>query len=660
MNGLFIGMGLIIAGGVAAALVRSPKRAVLLIGASALAQLCILPVVSRVLLGGAPLTVSLHFAGPVGTALLLLDPLTAFFILIISIGGLLAAVYSHSYMQMYALKPQYSLGGYYVFMSLLIVAMMLVTLVQNMLLFLIVWEIMSLSSFFLVSFENDKEHVRRAALYYFTAMQIGVAFLIIGFAWAAWLSGEPNFAALHTIRATNSSAATIIFILLFLGFGTKAGFLPMHTWLPLAHPAAPSGVSAMMSGIMIKTGIYGMLRIILSLGLPADWLAYLVFSGGLFAGLLGVMNAIGQHDLKRLLAFHSIENIGIIGMGIGLGMIGMVHHLPFLTLAGYLGALLHVFNHFTFKSLLFYGAGAVYANTHTLSLEKLGGLMHTMPFTSALFFLASMAISGLPLFNGFISEFAIYIGLAKGVTTGHALLDLTAITGMSGLAFIGVMAVICFTKVFGVVFQGESRSTPAHPLPEVSASFLLPMFFLAGLIIFTGLAAPLVLPVMKPAVFQFAADADVYAQLEHIYLQLSRVLWLFGGLTLFFILLRTMILRRKKIAQFKTWDCGYQAATPRMQYTASSYASSFQELIGKALPVQKHLQQPDGLFPETASFESHSEDLVERFLVRPLVQTLQGFLRVFSWIQSGRTQHYILYGLIFLILLIVWIIGVRS
>ncbi len=656
---LGIGIGLFALGSIMAIIVSPRWKGKLFFLFSALAQFFILPVVIPVILSGKNISSTITLSAPVGRVLLQVDPLSAFFLLFISFGSTLAALYSLGYLKMYQGDRRYSTGSYYFFMGLLATAMMAVTIVQNALMFLIVWEIMSLASFFLVTFENHKKEVRQAGLYYFIAMQIGAAFLLVAFSWASLLSGDVSIGSFAHIGLQHPEAATVIFILFFIGFGTKAGFIPLHSWLPQAHPAAPTGVSAAMSGIMIKTGIYGILRVILIMGVPAHWLAYFVFAVGLVSGLLGVMNAIAQHDLKRLLAYHSIENIGIIGLGIGLGMIGTISDQPIIALAGYLGAILHVFNHFTFKSLLFYGAGVVYSKTHTRDIEKMGGLVKVMPHTAALFLLASLAISGLPLFNGFISEFALYYGMVQGLSVNSLSVNLTVLIGMSGLAFIGIMAVICFTKVFGVCFQGVSRGAVCQEPNRESPLMLVPMFVLAAFILLIGLAAPLILPLFSKVIGQFVPLAGQWTNLMDIYDQLSRALWLLGGMIIFIGGLRWFLLYKRTPATSKTWSCGYQQASPRLQYTASSYASSFLALISEFVPLSSNLKRPQGLFPTEASYSSHGDDMADRLLIRPLVRAVQWFLKLFSWIQSGHMQQYILYGLVFLILLIIWTMGVR-
>ncbi|MBN2089877.1 hypothetical protein JW964_09690 [candidate division KSB1 bacterium] len=658
MNLIFAGIALFFIAGFITIPALQHRKGTLFVIFTTLAQLFILPSAIKILLGGSTLNYVLHFSGPIGDAILQIDPLSAFFILFISIGGFLASIYSLGYMKLYENDRAYSLSTYYFFMGLLIAAMLLVVIVQNTLLFLIVWEIMSLASFFLVSFEHQKDEVRKAGLNYLIAMQIGAAALLVGFGWSAVLTGSMDFKALSFL---NPTTATFVFILFFIGFGTKAGFVPLHTWLPLAHPAAPTAVSAIMSGVMIKTGIYGILRIILIMGVPSSWLAYLVFGIALISGISGIMHAIAQHDLKKLLAYSSIENIGIIGMGIGVGMLGITSGQELIAIAGFSGALLHVFNHFTFKSLLFYGVGIVYFKTHTRNMEKLGGLIHLMPYTSALFLIGSLAISGLPLLNGFVSEFAIYYGMVKSLSVKMVALNFTAGIGLAGLAFIGVMALLCFTKVFSISFLGSSRTKWQEPPSEAASTMLAPMMILVIFILLIGMYTSLILSLLAGVIKQFFPTASMVAweEISTLFVKINHALFIFGGLIIIFLGLRWLLLRHRSVTIFKTWDCGYQAESSRIQYTASSFSSSFLGLISGFVPRRKQVMRPQEIFPGRALFESYSTDLLEKWLIQPIINWLQYFLRLLTWIQSGRTQQYILYGLIFLIILVIWVIGVR-
>lgn len=660
MTDFFVGVALIFVGGVAAIFAGEKAKAWVFFIFAAAAQFFILPVVVGTLLNGGQVAMPIYFSEPIGAAYFRLDPLAALFALVTSVGALLASVYSIGYMKMYS-GQRAALSSYYFFVGMMSASMLLVAVAQNAILFLIVWEAMSISSFFLVAFENGNDEVGKASLYYFIAMQIGVAFLIAAFAWASAVSGSLDFTSFASTLGKQGQVSILLFTLFFIGFGTKAGFVPMHTWLPKAHPAAPTGVSALMSGVMIKTGVYGILRISLLAGVPDYRVAYGVFFISLVTGVYGIVNAIAQDDIKRLLAYSSIENIGIIGMGIGLGMLGLVYNNPLIAMLGFLGALLHVVNHFTFKSVLFYGSGVVYSQTHTRNMDNLGGLGKYLPLTSLMFLIASLAITGLPLFNGFISELAIYLGLARNLSINSISMVVAALFGFSGLAFIGSMALLCFTKVYGICFLGLPR-TEYHTTPnEKERTLLVPMIILTIAMLAIGFFPWLAIGLLKNVVLQFvpALSADRFGPITEIFRTISIVLAGFVGLTGFFFGLRTLLLRKRNVAVFKTWDCGYQVGSSRLQYTSSSFAQPFLHLVAELVPQKIRVEKEPVLFPEDASLESHTQDLSERFIFRPSIGLLNRFLNLFSWIQSGRMQQYIMYGLVFLVFLLVWILGVR-
>jgi NADH:ubiquinone oxidoreductase subunit 5 (subunit L)/multisubunit Na+/H+ antiporter MnhA subunit len=374
-------------------------------------------------------------------------------------------------------------------------------------------------------------------------------------------------------------------------------------------------------------------------------------------GIYGVANAIAQHDLKKLLAYHSIENIGIIGMGIGIGMLGWVYNNTLLATLGFFGALLHTFNHFTFKSVLFYGAGIVYSQTHTRDIEKLGGLHKYLPFTSIMFFIAALAISGMPMLNGFISEFALFLGLVKSFSIQVLPMNIAALLGMSGLALIGAMALLCFTKVYGICFLGTSRSE-YHALPsEKESSLLFPMIVLTALIVVIGVFPVISVIFLAQVVGQFVPGVFNSAIPEIIssMTTLSMVIAIFISFIIFFSLARTFLLKKKTVQVFKTWDCGYQEESSRVQYTGSSFTQPFLQLTAELVPQKVQIHKEHVLFPAHASFESHAQDFSERVLIQPSLRVLNTFLNKFSWIQSGRMQQYIIYGLIFLVTLLIWI-----
>ncbi|MHB8337184.1 MAG: proton-conducting transporter transmembrane domain-containing protein [Ignavibacteriaceae bacterium] len=659
MNYLLTGTILFFVGGLFAAFIKEKFKGMLFLVFAALAQVFILPETLRVLFTGSQIEIQLFFSEPIGISFLRLDPLAAMFVLIISLGSLLAAIYSNGYMKMYSGNKS-ALSSYYFFLGLMVASMLLVVIVQNAMLFMIAWEVMSISSFFLVSFENNKIEVRKASIYYLIAMQIGAAFLISAFAWVSASSGSLDFYSFRNVLNNSSFISVLLFVLFFIGFGTKAGFVPMHTWLPKAHPAAPTGVSALMSGVMIKTGIYGILRIVLLSGTPNATVAYFVLAVSLITGLTGIANAVSQKDMKKLLAYSSIENIGIIGIGIGTGMLGLAYNNNTIALLGFFGAMLHVVNHFTFKSVLFYGSGVVYSQTHTRNIDKLGGLIKYLPVTSFLFLISALAISGLPILSGFVSELLIYLGLLKCFSVNNLAINIFAVLGISGLAFIGAMALLSFTKVFGIAFLGLPRSQLHSQPNEKDLSLLVPMIFLVVIIFTLGLFPYLAFQLLGNAVIQFlpANSLADFLQIQTTLKLLSNYLLIFGSLIVFFYLIRLLLLKKKKVEVFKTWDCGYQQSSSRLQYSSSSYAQPFLSLVSEFVPQKIKVEKEPVLFPKEASLESHSQDFFERFLIQPNLKFLKKSLNLFSWIQSGKMQQYIIYGLIFLVFLLIWILGV--
>jgi hydrogenase-4 component B len=390
-----------------------------------------------------------------------IDALAAWFIRVINLVFVTGGFYGLFYLKAYrSQRNNLTLHG--ICFLLQHAAMIAICGIQNGFAFLVAWEIMALASFLLIIFEHEHIATIKAGINYLIQAHFSIIFLMTGFIWVAHKTGSYDFNAISNYTATQPVAASLLlFVIFFIGFAIKAGFVPFHTWLPYAHPASPSHVSGMMSGVIIKIGIFGILRMVLTIKTDLTTVGYLILVISTISGLYGVMLAIVQHNLKKLLAYHSIENIGIIGMGIGIGCIGAGTGNQILATLGFAGALLHTLNHALFKSLLFYAAGNVYQATHTMDIEKLGGLIKKMPQTAALFLIAAIAICGIPPFNGFISEFIIYTGLYKWLSDATLVSLLAAILTITGLVLIGGLALLCFTKAFGVVFLGTER----EPLP---------------------------------------------------------------------------------------------------------------------------------------------------------------------------------------------------
>lgn len=592
---------------------------------------------------------------PIGKIPVVIDSLSAFFILVISFMSLLGIIYSQGYIKPYLAKNK-NVSSHFLFLSLLICSMLGVVTVQNAISFLIVWEIMSLSSFFLVIFEDNKKEVLSAGINYLIYMHISVIFIILGFILLYIKSGSLEFNSFKAILEANKVFADTAFIILFIGFAIKAGFVPFHNWLPKAHPAAPSHVSGIMSGVMIKTGIYGILRILSLMTIPSISISYFVLIISVISALYGVLYALAQHDLKRLLAYHSIENIGIIGIGIGIGMLGLSYHNGLIALLGFGGGILHILNHSIFKELLFLAAGAVYKQTHTKDIEKLGGLIKKMPATAILFLTGSVAISGLPPFNGFISEFLIYMGLLKGFAIKDVNALIILVLSIAALAMVGTMALLCFTKAFSIVFLGMPRSEQAQSVKcDVSKIMIFPMSILAILTLLIGLFPQFALEfVLNPANILIKNDLVINNILPiKLMGTISDCCFLFLAMVVIMLVIRNFVIKNKKSEVENTWGCGYKNLNNRMQYTASSYVSPFLSMLKPLFIKHFDIKKPKELFPKEAHFNLDIQDIEEFYILNPTIKANKIFLSKFQWLQGGNTQRYILYGLIFLVLALV-------
>lgn len=653
MNSFFIGVLLLFLSSIFAILCNKNFKIKLVSFFSIIsAVLCITPA-TQVLFGEETLSKSYLMHSIFGNVNFIIDPLSAFFILIISLISCFGIVYANGYLKPYIEKDK-NISAHLIFLTTLISSMLLVVTCQNALMFLICWEIMSLSSFFLVIFENEKKEILKAGIKYLVFMHISVIFIIIAFAMLSLKSGSLDFHSFAPILQENKIFANTIFFLAFVGFGTKAGFVPFHNWLPDAHPSAPSHVSAIMSGIMIKTGLYGILRLISLIAIPSKLLAFTVILISVITALYGILYAISQHDLKRLFAYSSIENIGIIGIGIGTGMIGLTYGNNIVATLGFSGALLHILNHSIFKQLLFLLAGSVYLKTHTRDIEKLGGLIKSMPITGTIFLLGSIAICALPPFNGFISEFLIYFAMLKGLEITNFFVILALIFTIGGLAFVGTMAILCFTKAFSIVFLGMPRSeASANVLKDVNYSMTIPTIILAVLCLLIGLCPQFVVHIINLPITVLSYNSTVHLNIPvEILQQISTFTLVLLGLIIAITVLR-LRLCKNKIQYYETWGCGYDRPNKFMQYTASSYASPFLSMLKPLFKKVFDIEKPKRLFPRSAHFALHIDDIEEAYVIHPLVKFDEWFLSKFEKLQSGNIQTYIKYGLIFLVAIII-------
>ncbi|MDE2008612.1 MAG: hydrogenase [Candidatus Omnitrophica bacterium] len=591
---------------------------------------------------------------PWGEVTIGIDFVSALFLLAVTLLCFLAGVYGIGYLRNG--EHQQDIAGHFCLYLVFLMSLMLVVTARNAVLFLLAWEGMSVSSYFLITYHDGNEEVRQAGLLYLIAAHIGTLCLWVMFILLGTQAGSMDFGRMSAAQFPLMLAG-VVFVLGTIGFGVKAGFIPLHIWLPHAHPAAPSHVSAVLSGVMIKMGIYGIIRLIMMVKHFPPWCPAVLTAIGIVSGVGGVLYALGQHEIKKLLAYHSIENIGIIALGLGIGLWGQLNQYHTIAVIGYAGALLHVFNHAMFKGLLFLSAGSVIRQTHTGEIDHLGGLLKYLPWTGALFLIGSLAICGLPLFNGFISEWLVYRALFEGVFSFP--MEPVILIGLAiiALALIGGLALMCFTKAFGTVFLGQARSQHAADLKENSAPMIAPMAVLAGVCVWIGIFPQTMVSFCLQGAMRILPTATNTADMANILRPVQwMVLSLFVliGISIFLVLFRRMAMKNMSVAKSGTWGCGYAAASPRMQYTASSFASPIVELFREVLCLRRAKARPQQIFPEKVLVASEVIDASEHFFWRRIYRLMQEVCGRMKSIQCGYAQIYVLYIFIFLFLILIW------
>jgi hydrogenase-4 component B len=597
------------------------------------------------------------------------DALGCFFGLIVSLLALAISIYSLGYARGY--YGQKNVGILAGFFNLLLLATTLVFLADNAFFFLIAWEIMALSAYCLVSFEHEKEETRNAGVLFFIMSHIGTGCLILGFLLLFQVSGSYGFASFHALGDKMPVGhRNLVFLLFLFGFGVKTGMIPLHIWLPAAHPVAPSNVSAFMSGVLIKTGIYGLTRVCFDfLGTPPNWWGVTVLTIGTVSAVLGVLYALMEHDLKRLLAYHSIENIGIILMGLGAALMFLHSGHPALATLALIAGLYHTINHASFKALLFLGAGAVLHATHTRNMEEMGGLAKRMRWTALFFFVGAAAISALPPLNGFVSEWLTYQALLQGFGTTPSLIRLMFPLSGAMLALTGALAAACFVKAFGITFLGQPRSDHARHAHEASFPMLIGQGILVAACVFLGLFPTVFLKLFDPVTQQLTGQ-----QLSQ-QLSVASGLVLAGGaaqggtvstlgitLTLLCLLPVPLVLwalfaRRSRTRIGPTWDCGQRGLTPQMEYTATGFSKPLRMIFKALFRPRREVQREydfSPYFTTNLRFESHVEEMFQTRIYRPLRWLVVYGSRRLRALQAGSLQAYLIYIFITLLLLLLF------
>jgi formate hydrogenlyase subunit 3/multisubunit Na+/H+ antiporter MnhD subunit len=603
-------------------------------------------------LGGQTVEFAMSAGSFMGDIMIRIDGLSAWFILIINFTSITGVFYGAGYLKAYNSSPS-KLTLHWSLFILFHLSMVWVCMLQNGFAFLVAWEIMSLTSMLLVIFDHEKAKTLKAGINYLVQMHISVVFLTIGFVWVYNLTGSFSFEAVRACFQTENSIW--LFLIFFTGFGLKAGFIPLHTWLPLAHPAAPSHISGVMSGVIVKLGIYGIIRMTGFLNDDFILIGELVLALSLLTGVYGILNASVHRDFKRMLAYCTIENIGIIGIGIGIGLIGIGAGSPTMLFLGFAGALLHVLNHSLFKSLMFFSAGSVYQQTHSRNMDRLGGLIKSMPRTAITFLIGAIAIGGMPPLNGFVSEFIIFSGLIEGLKVNSLPQLILFVGSLAGLSIIGGLSVLTFTKTFGTIFLGSPREPLIHEPKEVGHLMLIPQYVIIGVMLSIGFAPHFymnaiekiitgmhLLPATGPSTLVFYSNSISGISIYSLLLTfLIAALWF----------IRSMVLKRRPVHPGLTWGCGYTVSSSRMQYTGKSFSKPLGKIFNFLMIERKQYKElePGEVFPAQRVYKSYYFDFFQVRFIDSFVKRIPLVANWFSFIQNGRIQSYVLYGIVFIL-----------
>jgi hydrogenase-4 component B len=572
-----------------------------------------------------------------------IDYLSAIFILLSNFVFTVAAFYQINYLKKYSHDnhfPGVHMGAF-VWTQIALTGMFITNHIG---VFMIFWELMSTSSFLITLYKGEKETIK-AAINYLVQMHVGVVFLVIGFVLLS--NGTQEFHFDKLISSINGPSRVAITFLI-MGFGVKAAMMPFHSWLPKVHPVCIGPVAAVMSGIVVNAGIYGIARI--GLLLPAQYSLYagsFILILSLITGLYGIINASIQNDIKRILAYSTVENMGIIGVGIGLGIIGKAINSTPLYYLGFTGAFLHVVNHAVYKSVLFMNAYEILNKTGSSSLETMGGLMKKMPFTGILFLAGSIGLMGLPPLSGFVSEFYIYKAIWSEIVVNDKTYNFIFVFVFMFFAFIGGFSVFAFTKTFGVVFLGNRRSEKAKDLSDLSTSekIILSLPFLAlGLLYFVWKESSTILNINK-------------VHCDSIFYEINDFTWFYipigilAGLFILLYALRQFITSNRDVQYEGTWGCGYESPSAKMQYTSHSFGESVSELIPQFnYGIEKG--EITKIFPEPIKFETHEEDKIGKNYMQKIAELFPRLVSPLHIFQNGKTQFYVLYSVLFLVALV--------
>jgi hydrogenase-4 component B len=630
------------------ALPARPLGRILVYGGSLVVAGAGLAVALNALLGRTPAeTLILPVGLPWLGAHFRLDTLSAFFLAVIDLGAAAASLFALGYGR-HEEAPQRVLPFYPLFLA----GMTLVVIADDAFTFLFTWEFMSLSSWALVMAHDHVRENLRAGYVYLVMASMGTLALLLAFGLLAGPDGAYAFSAIRDSHPSSNLAALVL-VLVLIGTGSKAGLVPLHVWLPLAHPAAPSHVSGLLSGVMTKVAVYAFVRIVFDLmGEPAWWWSMVVLALAGVTCAMGVLYALMQHDLKRLLAYHTVENVGIIFIGLGLALAFQAHGLGWAAALAFTAALLHVFNHSLFKNLLFLGSGAVLGATHERDMERLGGLIHRMPLTAFTFLVGCVAISALPPLNGFVSEWLTFqaILLSPQLPSWGLKFLVPAVGAL--LALSAALAAACFVKAFGVTFLGRPRTEPARRAHETDNFSLTAMFALAGLCLLAGILPGFFIDALAPIAKAMVGDSmPVQSDVPFLSIvPIAAARSSYNGLLVFLFMVLSggaaafaiHRLASNKLRRAPAWDCGYPDPSPQTQYTASSFAQPIRRVFGTLVfRASERVEMPPPGSVAPARLVVRLSDVIWDVIYQPIARAVEYIADRLNRLQSLSIRHYL-------------------
>ncbi|MDD2227875.1 MAG: proton-conducting transporter membrane subunit [Candidatus Cloacimonetes bacterium] len=624
---------------------KKAKASICFTALSIVASLLLIAGYADLLFSHAELCYVLTLPSFIGSADIVIDAFAAFMGLIFAFGSIWGILYAHAYIKTHS---EEGTASHLFFLALMLLSMHLVLMLRHSLLFMLAWELMSLSSFFAILYDRHSQETISSALYYFVMMHIGAAVLLLGFGLLYMQSGTLNFGEQPIYGLAKW--------LLLIGFAFKAGFFPFYSWLPKAHPVAPAHLSGMMSGLMIKTGIFGIVMVMLR----SSWQPYeiyLLLAIALITAFNGVIHALAEANIKKALAYSSIENIGIIGIALCLWLLGLQTNNAMMASLGFASAMLHLLNHSLFKPLLFYLSGNVLVATHSLNQDSLGGLGRNMPRTAGLFLMGSAAISALPLMNGFISEFGIFLSSISGFRISNLSSTLIAVVTGAGLAFVSALALIAFSKNYSIVFGGEPRSKAASDAREVSIGMLISPLVLALSCLVFGLFGGVALLIIRPLEQMFGLNTTVLNSFSLVLNSMSVVMLMLLGCFAVLYLLKS---RLSHITKAGTWGCAYAKPSSRMQYTGLAFINPLAYFLKPFVRTELSANKSEGYFPQKIEYQEELQEYLDTSVIASACKAVKRVFACFDSIHNGKTNSYITYLLLALLALLFWVLGVSQ